>query len=107
MRKIARQSKASVRAPPIAGPAAVPTSAAPSQSRRPERDAPASSTPNAASSPTAPPTACTARSASSTPSESAKPQPSEPAANSAIPQAPARGRFSRAANGSASVSTSA
>ena len=43
-KKIARQSKSSVSAPPIAGPAAVPIRAAPSQRRRPERDSPASST---------------------------------------------------------------
>jgi hypothetical protein len=42
--KIARQSNSSVSTPPIAGPAAVPTSAAASHSRRPVRDSPASST---------------------------------------------------------------
>ena len=41
--KIARQSNTSVRAPPIAGPAAVPISAAPSHQRRPVCDSPASS----------------------------------------------------------------
>ena len=41
--KIARQSNTSVRTPPIAGPAAVPMSAAPSHQRRPVGDSPASS----------------------------------------------------------------
>ena len=104
MMKIARQSKASVRAPPSAGPAAVPISAAPIHRRRPLRDAPASSTAKDAISAAAPPMACSARNASRTASEPATPQPSEASANSAKPQGPAR---ARADGQMASASTSA
>ncbi len=105
--KIARQSKSSVSRPPIAGPAAVPISAAPSHSRRPDRDSPASSTWKAASSAAAPPAACSARNTSSTSSEPASAQPSEAPANSARPHGPARRASKRAAGRIPSASTSA
>ena len=84
--KIARQSKSCVRSPPSAGPAAVPATAAPIQSRRPAP--PPSSASNAAVSSAAPPSACSARITSSSSSESALAQPTDAAANSSAPAGP-------------------
>ena len=106
--KIARQSNASVSTPPIAGPAAVPATAAPSHTRRPCRDTPASSTSNAVSRATAPPAACSARATSRTVSEGAAAQITEATAKSPSPAAPApRRRITRSAGTIASAMTSA
>ncbi len=85
-RKIARQSNASVRMPPSAGPAAVPATAAPSHRRRPLP--PPSSASNAAASSADAPIAWSARIKSRNSSESAAAHPSEAAANSSAPAAP-------------------
>ena len=102
--KIARQSSTSVSTPPIAGPAAVPTSAAASQIRRPSRDVPASSTTYAVSSNAAAPAAWSARKTSSSQSEPAIAQPTDAAANTQSPSGPGR---SRRAGRIASARTSA
>src|SRR3954469_7310408 len=88
--KIARQSNASVSAPPIAGPAAVPAKAAPSHSRRPCDEEPASRMSNAAIRPAAAPAAWIARNTSSGPSEPATAHPADAAAHTSSPPAPRR-----------------
>src|SRR4051794_27778275 len=106
--KIARQSNSWVGAPPSAGPAAVPKTAAATHRRRPR--SPASISVKTASSAAAPPAACSERPASSTPSESAAAHSSEAAAKSPRPMAPTRAapwrRSRTAAPGSASARTS-
>ena len=76
--KIARQSSASVRRPPMAGPSAAPTAAATLQRRTP-------SVGSALASRNAPPSACTTRRAMSTSSDPASAQPADPAANRISP----------------------
>ena len=101
--KIARQSNSSVSSPPRAGPAAVPATAAPIQSRRPAP--PPSSASKAAVRSAAPPSACSARSASSSSSDSALAQPIDAAPNSRAPAGPVQRPWSAAESGSASAST--
>ena len=101
--KIARQSNSSVRMPPSAGPAAVPATAAPTQSLRPAP--PPSRASKAAASSAEAPTAWSARMTSSSSSEFALAQPIDAAANRSAPAAPVARLCNAADSGSASVST--
>ena len=87
-RKIARQEKAWVRAPPRAGPTAIPNTEAATHIRRPGPGRPPSSSSKAPTSPPAAPSAWIPRRASSTPSALEAPQPIEAAMKSASPAAP-------------------
>ena len=96
--KIARQNS-SVSAPPSAGPAAVPTTAAPTHSRRP--DPPPSSASNADASSAEAPSAWSARMTSSSSSELELAQPVEAAANRSAPAPPVARLCSAADTGNA------
>ena len=103
--KIARQSKASVRAPPMAGPAAVPTRPAASHNLRPVRDAPGVQVANDASSAAAPPIAC--RGAEDEQDRRAIPRDRSPVRRPRTARIPMGRRGTRAAGQIASASTSA
>ena len=106
-RKIARQSKTSVSTPPSAGPVAVPKTDAATHRRRPWPGEPPSSRSNAATSPAAPPTACTARSASSVSRSSTRPQASDESPKTTRPTAPSRAALHRLATSTAAGSATA
>ena len=103
-KKIERHPSAWVRAPPMAGPAAVPSSAAMRQSRSPWPGASvplrgaATRTACAVTSSAAPPRACTPRATSRRPSVSASPQTSEPEAEERHPRQPERADAERPAH---------
>ena len=108
-RKIARQSNASVSAPPRAGPIAAPKMEAVNQSRRPGPSWPASSSAKTPIRAAAPPTAWTPRSHSRPSSVSERPQASEAAPKTAIPPAAVNGppirRDTQTSGSSATAST--
>ena len=85
--KIARQSNSCVSAPPSAGPNAVATTAAPIHNRRADRSS-AAITENAATSPAAPPSACTERAISRPVRSFALAAATEATANTTNPVAP-------------------